>query len=132
MSNIEAAFFGSLGRDAETKTSKAGKDYVRLAVRVGDGDDAQWINVVSFDLEAIANASKLVKGARVYCEGSLKLDKWTGQDGAERQSLSCMSFHTRLAAIGRNKPKRDGDGASPAAPVSQRPQRPELDDEIPF
>jgi hypothetical protein len=41
-SMIEAAFFGALGRDGELKTSKNGKPYLRLNIRVGDGDTAQW------------------------------------------------------------------------------------------
>jgi hypothetical protein len=40
MSNIECAFFGVLGRDGEAKTSKAGKPYLRLNMRVGDGESA--------------------------------------------------------------------------------------------
>ena len=36
MSGIEAAMFGALGRDAEAKTSKTGKPYLRLNVRVGE------------------------------------------------------------------------------------------------
>ena len=53
MSGIEAAFFGALGRDAESKVSKSGKRYLRLNVRVGDGDSAQWVSVMCFDEEAI-------------------------------------------------------------------------------
>ena len=34
MSGIECAFFGTLGRDAESKVSKTGKPYLRLNVRV--------------------------------------------------------------------------------------------------
>src|SRR6266436_5072399 len=36
--SIEAALFGMLGKDAETKTSAAGKPYLRLNIRTGDGD----------------------------------------------------------------------------------------------
>jgi len=50
---IECAFFGTLGRDAERKTSATGKRYLRLSVRVGDGDGAQWVSVLAFDPEAI-------------------------------------------------------------------------------
>ena len=99
---IECAFFGTLGRDAEAKTSKSGKSYLRLNVRVGDGDAAQWVSVMAFDSKAIELADKLVKGANVYVEGRLALDEWTGQDGAKRHGLSVMSFHCRLAQIGRN------------------------------
>jgi hypothetical protein len=38
---------------------------------------------------------------------SSPLDKWTGQDGAERHGLSAMCFHARIAQIGDRKPKRD-------------------------
>jgi len=105
MSKIEAAFFGALGHDAQLRISKAGKQYLRLSVRVGNGDAAQWINVTSFDPDAIAAADKLVKGSRIYCEGSIRLDQWTGQDGLKRHGLSALSWHSRLAAIGRNRPK---------------------------
>ena len=40
MSGIEAAFFGALGSDVERKVSKSGKSYLRLSIRVGDGDAA--------------------------------------------------------------------------------------------
>jgi single-strand DNA-binding protein len=107
MSGIECAFFGALGRDAESKVSKSGKPYLRLNVRVGDGDAAQWMSVMCFDEKAIVLAEQMTKGARVYCEGRLEISQWSGQDGAQRHGLSCMSWHTRLSQIGRQKPKRE-------------------------
>jgi single-strand DNA-binding protein len=132
MSQIEAAFFGVLGRDCESKVSKNGKPYLRLAVRVGDGESSQWINVTSFDADAIAAADRLTKGARLYVEGRLQLDEWQAQDGTAKHGLSCMSWHTRLAQIGRNKPKRDGDGVP--SPANQQAQRSNdfHDDPLPF
>jgi single-stranded DNA-binding protein len=109
MSGIEAAFFGALGRDAEAKTSKTGKAYLRLNMRVGDGDGAQWVSVMAFDQNAIDAADKLLKGARVYVEGSLSVTEWSGQDGVKRHGLSVMSWHCRLAQIGRNRPVRGAD-----------------------
>ena len=95
--------------------------------------------VMSFDEKAIEVADKLVKGARVYVEGSIKLDEWTGQDGAKRHGLSAMSWHTRLSEIGRNKPKREkpryGSAAAAAsiyAPRGAGRGDPDLNDEIPF
>lgn len=107
MSGIEAAFFGALGRDAESKTSGSGKRYLRLNVRIGDGDAVQWVNVTCFDANAIGLTEKLIKGARVYIEGRLSLDEWTAQDGSKRHGLSTVSWHCRLSEIGRNKPKRE-------------------------
>jgi hypothetical protein len=63
VSGIEAAFFGSLGRDAETKTSKSGKSFLRMSVRVGDRDGCQWISVLAFDTRAIEQSDKFVSGA---------------------------------------------------------------------
>ena len=104
---IEAAFFGTLGRDAESKVSRTGKPYVRLNVAVGTGDATQWVNVMTFDPEAIAAVDRMQKGCRVYCEGKLTLGEWTASDGSKRSGLSVMSFHCRPSHIGRNRPKRD-------------------------
>jgi single-strand DNA-binding protein len=137
--SIEAAFFGTLGRDAEQKTSQSGRQYLRLNVRVGDDDAAQWVSVLSFDERALEVADKLVKGARVYVEGRLSLNEWTGQDGEKRLGLSVMSWHCRLAQIGRNKAKREsvsvagGAYLSPrSAPAGRLPAPEHFDDEVPF
>jgi single-stranded DNA-binding protein len=101
MSAIECAFIGVLGRDAEHKVSKAGKDYLRLNVRAGDGDGAQWVTVMVFDPEVLAQAARLVKGVKVYIEASgLKVDTWTGADGAQRHGLSCMVGSSRSVTTG--------------------------------
>jgi single-stranded DNA-binding protein len=131
MSAIEAAFFGALGRDAEAKTSKGGKSYLRINVRIGDGDAVQWVNATVFDTKAIAVADKLIKGSSVYIEGKLSLDEWTAQDGAKRHGLSVMSWHCRLAQIGRNRPKRESGKPAQDDPASGR-AAPDLDDDIPF
>jgi single-stranded DNA-binding protein len=125
MSGIEAAMFGALGRDAEAKTSKTGKHYLRMNIRVGDGDTAQWINATVFDTKAIEAADRLVKGTRIYLEGRLTLDEWSTPDGGKRHGLSVLSWHCRLAQIGRNKPARDpASGGTDADP--------NLNDDIPF
>ena len=109
---IEAAFFGALGRDAESKTSKAGKPYLRCNVRVGAGDTATWVAVLVFDDDAVAMAGRFVKGTRIYIEGSLSVDEWTTADGTKRHGISVMAWHCRLSGIGQNKPKRDMVAAS--------------------
>jgi single-strand DNA-binding protein len=109
---IDCAFYGFLAADAEARTSQAGKAWVRLRVGVGKDDDIQWLSVAVFGKTAEA-AAKLQKGDRVYCEGALKLDEWTGKDGVERHGLSVASFKLeRTHQIGRDRPKRD-DAAKP-------------------
>jgi single-stranded DNA-binding protein len=135
--SIEAAFFGVLGRDAEEKTSKAGKPYLRLNVRVGDGNGAQWISVMCFDDKAFEVADEMLKGARVYVEGSLRLDQWEQQDGTKRTGLSVMSWHSRLAAIGRNRPPKKlkvsvAGGTAEHSAAARAPANDFYNDEIPF
>jgi single-strand DNA-binding protein len=111
---IDCAFFGFLAADAETKVSKAGKPWVRLRVGVGKDDDVQWINVAVFG-KAAESAAELHKGDRCYIEGSLKLDRWTGQDGVERHGLSVAAFKCeRTHNIGRNRSERNGRSISAA------------------
>jgi single-stranded DNA-binding protein len=134
---IETAFLGTLGKNAESKISGSGKPYLRLNVRVDDGDQAQWISVMVFDQDAVKVVDKLTKGARAYIEGRLSLSEWAAQDGAKRHGLSVMSWHCRLAQIGRNKVKRDkpasGKGAAAHgdyAPIGRTDA--DLSDDIPF
>jgi single-stranded DNA-binding protein len=130
--SIEAALFGTLGRDAERKTSKNGKPYLRLNVACGEGETTTWVSAMVFDERAIAVADGFVKGARIYLEGKLSLHEWTAQDGTTRTGLSVFSWHCRLAQIGRAKAKYEKPKPTPqAAPASVCA---EFDDstEIPF
>ena len=111
--SIEVALFGMLGRDAEPKTSKNGRPYLRLNVACGEGDATQWVSAMVFDERAIAVVDKLVKGARIYLEGRLSLSQWAAQDGTTRSGLSVMSWHCRLSQIGRAKTKSEKPKPAP-------------------
>ena len=130
MSSIEAALFGTLGRDGERKTSKNGKPYLRLNIACCEGEATQWVSATVFDERAIAVADKLVKGARVYLEGKLSLNEWTAQDGTTRTGLSVLSWHCRFSQIGRAKIK--SEKPKPAVESVPASADVELDDEIPF
>jgi len=124
---IEVAAFGTLGRDAERKTSKNGRPYLRLNVACGEGDATQWVSATVFDERAIAVTDKLVKG-RVYLEGKLSLNEWTASDGTTRTGLSIMSWHCRLSQIGRAKTKSEKPKPAEPAPANVGA---EFDDDIP-
>jgi len=137
MGGIEAAFFGALARDAESKVSEVGKPYVRFTVRIGDGDGVQWVSVLAFDPTAIEAVDKLVAGGRVYVEGTLSAGKYTGKDGTERLGLTVMSWHTRLSGIGPNKTKRDVERPRIAAAAQRQDKvrslvEPTFNDDVPF
>jgi single-stranded DNA-binding protein len=128
--SIDVAFFGFLASDADSRISQAGKPWVRLRVGVGRDEAVQWLNVAVFG-EAAKAAAELKKRDRIYCEGTLKLDTWTGQDGAERHGLSVASFKCEAThRIGRNRPKRERDGNHDDSPPHA--DEPPLHDSIPF
>jgi single-strand DNA-binding protein len=124
--SIEAALFGTLGRNAESKTSKNGRSYLRLNIACGEGDATQWVAAMVFDEHAIAVADKLVKGARVYLEGKLSLNEWTTSDGTTRSGLSVISWHCRLSQIGRAKVKSEKPKPAPQSASD------DFSDEIPW
>jgi single-stranded DNA-binding protein len=144
MRGIETAFWGTLGRDPELKTSKGGKAFatMNVAVTIGQTEDGkpldQWLRVV-FDETAERIAGSCHKQDRVYCEGALTLESWTAKDGAERTGLKVVAFKCeKVAAIGKNRPRRDtgGEFAKHAAPVKSdgngRGHAHEFEDELSF
>jgi single-stranded DNA-binding protein len=127
MSSIDCAFFGFLAADAEARTSKAGKPWARIRVGVGKDSDIQWLTVSVFG-KAAELASGLRKGDRIYCEGTIRLDEWSGNDGVKRHSLAVASFKVdRTHNIGRNKLKRERTDSEPQRQIASAP-----DDPIPF
>ena len=103
---IECAFFGFLARDAELRTSQAGKPWARLSVGAGKDDTIQWISVAVFGNGA-AKAAELKKGDRVYVEGTIRLGEWLGKDGTERQGLNVAASKCEpVYRIGRNRPQQ--------------------------
>jgi single-stranded DNA-binding protein len=126
--SVECALFGTLERDCERKVSKNGKLYLRLNVACGEGDATQWVSAMVFDERAIAVADKLIKGARVYLEGRLSLREWTASDGTTRSGLSVMSWHCRLAQIGRAKVKAERPKPAPQSAAAGAPFDDPIDD----
>jgi single-stranded DNA-binding protein len=120
---IDCAFHGFLAADAETKVSKADKPWVRLRIGVGADDATQWVNVAVFG-KAAETAAELHKGDRVYVEGGIKLDTWTGNDGTERHGLSVAAFKCeRTHNIGRNR-EHNGRSISVAGGTASGQARP--------
>ena len=104
---IDVAFYGFCAADAEPRVSQAGKNWTKLRVGVGRDDAVQWVQCAVFGKAAEA-AAQLVKGDRIYVEGTIKLDTWTGNDGLERHGLSVAAFKCeRTHNIGRNRPKSE-------------------------
>ena len=127
---------GRLTRDPELRYAESGKAVapMRIAVpRAGEGDDADFFDVVAFGQLAEACATHLTKGRQVLVEGTLRQQSWTRQptpatDAAgSRSSPTGCSSSTPPAARRRRgdarrrlsrRPQHEGDGA--AVPRSSR------------
>ena len=48
-----------------------------------------------------------MKGTRVYLEGRLRLEQWTGQDGVLRSTLKLTAWAVQpMGQIGRQRPRQ--------------------------
>jgi single-stranded DNA-binding protein len=114
MKGIHCALQGRLGQNAELRRSVNGKDWCRLSVGVGEGDDLTWVSVAAFEDKARA-LTGVSKGVEVYVEERLSLSAWTGKDGLsawtgkdgqQRTGLSVTAWQVQpMGQIGRRKPK---------------------------
>ena len=106
MKGIYCAFEGKLGRDAEVKTARqSGRRFVALSVIEGDGDEAQWVNVLCWSDSLADIVPSLVKGVEVYVRGKIRLRSWDSDQGTKHGLSVSAEMVEPLALIGRDKPK---------------------------
>jgi single-strand DNA-binding protein len=132
MNTIECAFAGRIGQEP-AKESKAGKPWLSFSVAVGEGDDVQWLQVAAFGARATELAGSLKKCDRVYIEGRLRLNTWTGKDGTAQAGLSmAASLVQPLGQIGAKRPSKPKATASRSEVYAPLDKQPALHDAIPF
>ena len=76
----------------------------------------EWHRIVAFSGLAKICAQYLTTGTKVYCEGSLRTTKYTGQDGVDRWSTQVIISEMQILANG--VPRQEGAGQGRAAPES--------------
>ena len=139
---IETAFWGTLGKDPELKTSKTGNPFatMNVVVTVGTSDDGkdvgQWLRVACFGETAKAIASRAKKGDRVYVEGNLTMTQWNDAQGEVRHGLNVAAWKVeRVASIGKSRERKPGayQANGEGQPKQNgRPQHRDFDDELSF
>ena len=139
---------GTLGRDAESRTTQGGHRFVGLSIatsekwkdRQGEWQEkTEWHRAtVAFNDELADLAEGLRKGQRVRCVGKMTYRKWTDQSGQERTMAEVqIGRFGELEVLADDRGERRS--AAPqrqAAPPRQAPARQagggHLDDDIPF
>lgn len=132
---------GNLGDDPETKYTQGGMAVtkVRLATtsvrKDRDGNQqerTEWHRVTFFGKLGEIAGEYLRKGSQVYVEGSIRYDKYTGNDGVERYFTDIIADEMQMLGgkpEGQQRPAR-----APASPPKQEtpPSDDFSDDDIPF
>ncbi len=87
---ITANASGRLAFDAREINTRSGKPMTQARMACQDGDSPTlWIDLVAFGDNA-AWLARCAKGDRVSAIGTLKLNRWTGKDGAEKECLQLV------------------------------------------
>ena len=96
---------GNLGNDPETKYTQGGMAITRISLATTsvrkdrDGNQqerTEWHRVVFFGKLGEIAGEYLRKGSQVYVEGSLRYDKYTGQDGVEKYSTDIIADEMQM------------------------------------
>jgi hypothetical protein len=100
--SIDAAVLGTVVRDAEVRTSAAGKPWTSVIVRSGDGDAASFVQIAIFGDAAVA-LGRVEKNEKLYAEGAIRVNEWTTAAGEKRVGLSMAAWRAERPGVGRNK-----------------------------
>ncbi|MBD8642359.1 single-stranded DNA-binding protein [Stenotrophomonas sp. CFBP 13724] len=126
---------GNLGNDPDVKYTQGGMAITRISLATTsvrkdkDGNQqerTEWHRVVFFGKLGEIAGEYLRKGSSVYVEGSLRYDKYTGQDGVEKYSTDIIADEMQM--LGGRGEGGGGGGAGAGAGAGgnyggDRPQR---------
>lgn len=116
---------GNLGNDPDVKYTQGGMAITRISLattsvrkdREGNQQErTEWHRVVFFGKLGEIAGEYLRKGSSVYVEGSLRYDKYTGQDGVEKYSTDIIADEMQMLGSrpggegGQERPQRAHGG----------------------
>lgn len=117
---------GNLGNDPETRYTQGGMAITRISLATTsvrkdkDGNQqerTEWHRVVFFGKLGEIAGEYLRKGSSVYVEGSIRYDKYTGQDGQEKYSTDIIADEMQMLG------GREGGGGGGGMGGGDRPAR---------
>ena len=123
---------GNLGNDPEVKYTQGGMAVCTLSLATTsvrkdrDGntqEKTEWHRVKLFGKLGEIAGEYLKKGRQVYIEGSIRYDKFTGQDGVEKYFTDIVADEMQMLGGGAEG-GGGGGGAFRGGDRSERPSRP--------
>lgn len=112
---------GNLGNDPETKYTQGGMAVTKVSLattsvrkdKEGNTQErTEWHRVTFFGKLGEIAGEYLRKGSQVYVEGSIRYDKYTGQDGVEKYTTDIIADEMQMLG-GRG----EGGGGSAERPA---------------
>ena len=112
---------GNLGNDPETKYTQGGMAVTKISLattsvrkdKEGNTQErTEWHRVTFFNKLGEIAGEYLKKGSQVYVEGSIRYDKYTGQDGVERYSTDIIADEMQM--LGGRSEGGGGNAERPA------------------
>ena len=147
----KAILIGNLGNDPDTKYTQAGMAITRISLATTsvrkdrDGNQqerTEWHRVVFFGKLGEIAGEYLRKGSQVYVEGSIRYDKYTGQDGVDKYTTDIVASEMQMLGGrgegGGDRSQHQQGGGQDNAPRRQTPPQSAppagdfADDDIPF
>lgn len=120
---------GNITADAEIRSlgsSQVAKFGLAMNDKYRDKNDGsvkevtEFINVEAWDIPGIHQY--LLKGQQVYVEGSLRTDKWVGQDGVQRSAVKIRANRVQLLG---SRPQPSAQQTPPPPQFNQQPSAPQ-------
>ena len=118
---------GNLGNDPDTKYTQGGMAITRISLATTsvrkdkDGNQqerTEWHRVVFFGKLGEIAGEYLRKGGQCYVEGSIRYDKYTGQDGVEKYSTDIIADELQLlGGRGEASDQEERSERKPSKPV---------------
>jgi single-strand DNA-binding protein len=111
---------GNLGNDPETKYTQGGMAVTKVSLattsvrkdKEGNTQErTEWHRVTFFGKLGEIAGEYLRKGSQVYVEGSIRYDKYTGQDGVEKYFTDIIADEMQMLG-GRSEGGGGGGGGS--------------------
>ncbi len=124
---------GNLGNDPETKYTQGGMAVTKISLattsvrkdKEGNTQErTEWHRVTFFGKLGEIAGEYLRKGSQVYVEGSIRYDKFTGQDGVEKYYTDIIADEMQMLG-GRGEGGGGGGGERAARPPRQESTRQE-------
>ncbi|MBW3550833.1 MAG: single-stranded DNA-binding protein [Proteobacteria bacterium] len=124
---------GNLGNDPETKYTQGGMAITTLSLATTsvrkdkDGqqiEKTEWHRVKLFGKLGEIAGEYLKKGRQVYIEGSIRYDKFTGQDGVEKYFTDIVADEMQMLGGGSGEGGGGGGGRSDYRGGGDRNERP--------